>query len=99
MSEYSEGMYELVRKTDVTGVSGTGVAAEVAIFSNGKVVVAWQTGKASVVVWDNIEDMLDVHVRCHPDTTELVSKRGACYKCGSNLVVLETICPKCHPGI
>ncbi len=74
--QFPPGMYCMNRTTDMTGVSGTGVVAEVAIFSNGKCVVCWTTGKDSVVVWDKIQDMLDVHINCYPDTSSLLRVSG-----------------------
>ena len=57
------GMFCLERKTDVTGVSGTGTVAYGAYFPNGKVALAWVVeGKPqSVVIYDSFEDMFDVH--------------------------------------
>lgn len=65
------GMYMMIRKTDKTGISGNGEVANIAVFKNGKAVVAWLTGKSSIVIWDKVQDMLDVHFNCHPDSTFL----------------------------
>jgi hypothetical protein len=43
----------LIRDEDVSGVSGTGVVAEICQFSNDKVVTAWLGEWGSIVVWDN----------------------------------------------
>lgn len=61
------GIYKMIRKTDKTGVNGTGEVAYSAIFKNGKTVVAWLTGKSSIVIWDKVQDMLEFHFNCHPD--------------------------------
>ena len=58
------GLYELVRSVDVSGVSGTGVVAEVAVFSDGSAAVRWHTPghPASFATWEGgMADVLDVH--------------------------------------
>ena len=44
--------FALVRDTDVTGVSGTGVVAMGCIFPDGSAVTHWMTQVASTAVWD-----------------------------------------------
>lgn len=61
---------KLVRKEDVTGVSGTGVVAEGIIFSNNQLVLHWLREPQSIVVWDNPDDAIAVHG--HDGKTELV---------------------------
>jgi hypothetical protein len=51
----------LVRKEDVSGVSGTGIVAEGVQFTNGKCVLAWLTKFQSVAIYDNIEDVVSIH--------------------------------------
>lgn len=51
----------LVRDTDVSGVSGTGVVAEGAVFSTGKAVVGWVTAFRSVAVYDSIGEVEAIH--------------------------------------
>lgn len=55
--------FVLYRDVDVSGVSGTGVVAEGAEFSDGKVVVRWLTGDDhSTVVWDKgMESVIKIH--------------------------------------
>ena len=65
--DFMPGIYRLVRKTDKTGISGTGVVALV-IIEQEAAIVKWITGKKSVVLWVKVQDMLDVHLNCHPDT-------------------------------
>lgn len=60
----------LMRKTDVSGVSGTGIVAEGVRFANGKVVVSWRTKYTSVVVFDDIETAEAIH--CHGGMSEIV---------------------------
>lgn len=66
------GLYDMVRTTDQTGVSGTGRVAQMAVFEDGSAVVRWMTGKDSTVCWAKYQDALDVHINLHPDTTKLI---------------------------
>ena len=66
------GLYNMIRITDQTGVSGTGRVAQVAVFEDGSAVVRWMTGKDSTVCWAKVQDMLDVHINLHPETTKLL---------------------------
>lgn len=63
--------FKLVRDEDVTGISGTGVVAEVVEFSNGKTVVQWIVGDhQSTVVWDDLHSVEVIHG--HGGATRLV---------------------------
>lgn len=53
--------FSLVRKEDVSGVSGTGVVAEGVIFHDGQVVLSWFGQHHSISVWPSLADMLAVH--------------------------------------
>lgn len=53
--------FELVRETDVTGVSGTGVVAEGIEWDDGKVCLHWRGKHRSSVLWDDIDSVLVVH--------------------------------------
>ena len=66
------GLYNMLRTTDQTGVSGTGRVAQMVIFEDGSAVVRWMTGKDSTVCWAKWQDAMDVHINAHPDTTNLV---------------------------
>lgn len=57
----STRIFELVRHADVTGVSGTGVVADGAVFPDGATVVHWRGDRPSTVVWGSIEDVERVH--------------------------------------
>ena len=46
--------FELHRDHDVSGVSGTGLVAEGALFSDGVAVVRWLTDIRSTVVWEDV---------------------------------------------
>ena len=56
-------VYEIIRDEDVSGISGTGRVGDVAVFPNGKVVVAWDTPQriSTVVIYDSLEDAQKIH--------------------------------------
>lgn len=54
--------FDLIRTTDVTGVSGTGVVAEGTEFSDGTVALRWVVGEhRSTVIWANVDAVEAVH--------------------------------------
>lgn len=63
-------LFELHRKGDVSGVSGTGVVAEGACFSDSMCAMRWLTDTASTAVYDSPEDVVTIHG--HNGATELV---------------------------
>lgn len=63
--------FELHRDVDVSGVSGTGVVAEGAAFSDGTAVVRWVVGEhRSTVVWPDVASVEAIHG--HGGATRLV---------------------------
>jgi hypothetical protein len=59
--------FDVLRKEDATGTSGTGVVAIGAMFPDGTVVVQWQTHVRSVVTYGSMADALFIHG--HGDST------------------------------
>jgi hypothetical protein len=53
--------FTLVRKQDISGVSGTGVVAEGAVFACGKAVLVWLTEVNSVAVYDSVQALEEIH--------------------------------------
>jgi hypothetical protein len=53
--------FELNRKIDETGISGTGIIAEGYIYSNGICVMKWLTNTSSVAVYASIGDVEIIH--------------------------------------
>lgn len=53
--------FHLVRSEDVSGVSGTGIVAEGAQWSDGTVTVRWFGEHSSVVQWRSRDDALAIH--------------------------------------
>jgi len=59
----------LIRKEDITGVSGTGVVAEGALFSNGLSIIRWLRKPFSIGIYQTLEDLIQVHG--HKGTTQI----------------------------
>lgn len=51
----------LVRKEDVSGVSGTGVVAEGLEFSNGTCAITWMTPYRCIATYESIKALEHVH--------------------------------------
>lgn len=51
----------MVRDVDVSGISGTGIVAEGVVFDNGKTVIHWFGERQSIVVWELLEDAIEIH--------------------------------------
>lgn len=66
--------FHLVRDVDETGISGTGIVAEVAKFSDGTSIVRWLpsnlSGIASTVIYPSLEALERIHG--HGGKTRLV---------------------------
>ena len=57
--------FTVERQADQSGVSGTGVVMEGVEFTDGTVALRWQTLHRSTVVWENLAEMLAVHIIPH----------------------------------
>lgn len=53
--------FNLLRKEDETGISGTGVVAEGIKFTNGKCAMNWLTSVSSVAVYDSMVELVQIH--------------------------------------
>ena len=53
--------FRLWRSEDVSGVSGTGVVAEGAVFHNGKTIICWFGEHSSIEVHDSIDAAIAIH--------------------------------------
>lgn len=56
--------FTLVRKMDITGVSGTGLVAEGIVFTDGTVVMRWLGSTPSTVVHDKGMEAVE-RIHCH----------------------------------
>ena len=62
-------LFHLIRKEDISGVSGTGVIAEGVEFYHGKCVISWLTKHKSLGIYDNVKEMMNIHG--HDGATEI----------------------------
>src|SRR5690554_6928609 len=53
--------FALERSEDVSGVSGEGIVAHGAQFSDGTVVIRWLGERRSTVIWQSLDDAIAVH--------------------------------------
>jgi hypothetical protein len=58
--------YYLRRNEDLSGMSGTGRVAEVAVFDDGTAVIRWidrmnSTRVSSTAIFDSVDDLLKIH--------------------------------------
>lgn len=65
-------LFNLVRKRDISGVSGVGIVAEGVEFHDGQCVISWFGQYHSVCVWPTIDDIIKVHG--HDGATNVVFK-------------------------
>jgi hypothetical protein len=59
--------FDVLRREDASGTSGTRVVALGAIFPDGTVIAQWQTHAPTVVVYQSMADVLYIHE--HDDST------------------------------
>jgi hypothetical protein len=66
--------FTLRREVDASGVSGTGVVLEGAVFSTGVVVIHWLTPppRGSIALFDTLEQFLSIHVMPHPENRSVL---------------------------
>jgi hypothetical protein len=62
--------FQLLRHTDISGVSGTGVVADGVLWPDGTASLRWKGERPSTVHWDRIADAEAVHG--HGGATEIV---------------------------
>ena len=67
--------FTLRREEDASGVSGTGVVLEGAVFSTGTVVIPWLTPppRGSIAFFDSLEQFLSIHVAPHPENRSVLA--------------------------
>lgn len=53
--------FHLIRLVDHSGVSGTGIVAEGARFTTGRVALHWTSNEPSTTAWDSVEAMMRIH--------------------------------------
>ncbi len=53
--------FVLVRVKDLTGVSGTGIVAEGAVFTDGRSVIRWLREPHAMGIYQSLNDVITVH--------------------------------------
>lgn len=53
--------FALIRHSDPSGVSGTGVVAQGVVFSDGTTVLRWMLDTRSTGVYESLADMIAIH--------------------------------------
>jgi len=80
IQEHRCRMFSIIRKSDESGVSGTGHVLDGVVFHNGQTVICWRTdvdaarhGRSSLGVYQSFEDFKFIHIDSHPtNDTEIV---------------------------
>lgn len=54
-------LFQLHRKEDKSGISGIGIIADGVIYPNGKVSMCWRGIISSIVIYDDIEMVKEIH--------------------------------------
>lgn len=54
-------LFHLVRKNDVSGVSGTGIVALGTEYPNGKCTISWNHELSCIGVYDSLEQLIEIH--------------------------------------
>jgi hypothetical protein len=85
--------FTLSRTADVSGVSGTGVILEGALFSTGVVVVHWLTPapRGSIAIFDSLDQLLSIHVYPHPENGTVLAFDDGVLLQGDGLRLLDTL--------
>jgi len=58
---FSMRRFKLIRKEDISKVSGIGYVAEGCLFKDGHCVLVWKSNHSSVNVYSSLDDILHVH--------------------------------------
>lgn len=64
--------FYLDRKKDETGVSATGRVLEGVLTPAGKVFVEWRLPRATMGIYNSLEEFKAIHVESHPSCNEIV---------------------------
>ncbi|MFC0626132.1 hypothetical protein [Kribbella deserti] len=67
--------FQLIRHTDISGVSGTGVVAEGVKFTDGTVALRWHGQWPATATWNSLNGVIAVHG--HQGATEIYWLDGA----------------------
>ena len=62
--------FYLLRKEDVSGVSGTGIVAYGAVLPSGRTIMEWCSFHSTITIFNNLEDLVKIHG--HGEATEVI---------------------------
>ena len=67
--------FTVCRVSDESGISGTGVVIEGAMFATGHTIIHWLTPapRGSIAFFDSFEDMLKIHIKPHPSNNTIIT--------------------------
>ena len=54
-------LFHLMRQEDQSGISGSGIVAEGAVFTDGTVAVKWLTKTSSLNIYQSVDDVIEIH--------------------------------------
>ncbi len=66
-------IFELHRSQDVSGISGIGKVAEGVVFKDGTTVVRWLSKHPSTNIYNNVEEVLQIHGHAGSTRVEFLS--------------------------
>lgn len=98
----SVSTFVLRRDVDTTGLSGTGVVADGAVFPDGKTVTRWRggtTGVSQTSVWDNVKHVQRIHGHDGATKLELVATGALVAAVGAVLRVAEDMDPEWQTAV
>ena len=67
--------FTVCRVSDESGISGTGVVIEGAMFATGHTIIHWLTPapRGSIAFFDNFDDFIKIHVSSHPTNGTIIT--------------------------
>jgi hypothetical protein len=64
--------FQMVRKIDVNGVSGTGIVLEGVVTASGKCITEWREPYVTNTIFSSFEQFQAIHLDSHPGCSEIV---------------------------
>ena len=67
--------FTVCRQADETGISGTGIVIEGAIFATGQAIIHWlyPPPRGGIAIFDSLNDFLKVHVLPHKENKTIIT--------------------------
>lgn len=67
-----EKRFCLIRKSDVSGVSGTGCVLDGFVMKGGQCVAVWRGKVSSISIFRSFDEFMDIHVNSHPTNGSII---------------------------